>query len=141
VSEPPPQEGKYLGWLNAIKGLTISNVIVIAALAIVAVPVFVVYKAVSGNEKLLNRFLSTYEEETNQQSGCMLRHVQQRGGPDQWAVSSGFAFTGADRWFVSVVLNHAPGSEEIVSFCESLKLIADKMLDRGRGDGTAPTVQ
>jgi hypothetical protein len=136
----PPQDGKWLGWLTAIKGLTISNVLVIAALAVVAVPVYVIWRAL-GDEKLLDRFLSTYEEESNQQSGCTLRHVQQRGGPDLWSVASGFAFSGSDRWFVSVVLPHSPSAEEINSYCESLKLIADRMLSRGHGDGDVPAVQ
>jgi hypothetical protein len=136
----PPSDGRVLSWLSAVKGLTVSNVLVIALLVIVAIPAYTIWKAL-GDEKLLDRFLSTYEEESNQQSGCTLRHVQQRGGPDLWSVASGFAFQGADRWFVSVVLTHAPGSEEIVSYCESLKLIADKMLDRSRGDGNAPAVQ
>jgi len=98
-------------------------------LAVVAVPVYIIYRALD-DEKLLDRFMSTYEETANQQSGCVLRHVQERGGPDNWGISSGFAFQGADRWFVSVVLTHEPSSEEILSYCESLKLIADRMLDR-----------
>ena len=128
----PPPEGKYLGWLNAVKGLTISNVLVIALLAIVAVPIYVIYKALS-DEKIMDRFMSTYEESANQQSGCTLRHVQERGGPDIWGISSGFAFQGDGRWFVSVALSHDPSIDEIASFCESLKLIADRMLQRGNG--------
>jgi hypothetical protein len=137
--EPPP-EGRYLGWLNAIKGLSITNVLVIAMLAVVAVPVYTIYKAL-GDDKLLDRFMSTYEEEASQMTGCTLRHVQERGGPDIWGISSGFAFQGDDRWFVSVALSHDPSSEEVASYCESLKLIADRMLDRGRGDRDAPAVQ
>jgi hypothetical protein len=135
----PPPEGRYLGWLTAVKGLTISNVLVIALLAVVAVPVYVIYKAL-GDEKLLDRFLSTYEEISSQQAGCTVRHVQARGGPDLWGVSSGFAFAGADRWFVNVVLDHMPTNEEITSYCQSLKLIADNMLDRSGGDDVDPAV-
>lgn len=127
---PPPPNAGWLGWLNAIKGLTISNVVVIALLAIIAVPIYVIYRALD-DEKLLDRFMSTYEELGNQQSGCVVRHVQERGGPDLWGISSGFAFAGSDRWFVNVVLTHHPGPEELVSYCESLKLIADRMLERG----------
>jgi hypothetical protein len=136
----PPSETGWLSWLTAVKGLTISNVLVIAALAVVAVPVYVIYKAL-GDEKLLDRFLSTYEEKTSQITGCVIRHVQERGGPDLWSVSSGFAFQGADRWFVSVVLTHEPSNDETETYCESLKLIADKMLDRGRAGGAAADVQ
>jgi hypothetical protein len=129
---PPAQDGKVLPWLNAVKGLSIVNVLVIAMLAIVAVPVYVIYRALD-DEKLLDRLLSTYEETSSQMTGCTLRHVQERGGPDLWGISSGFALAGADRWFVSVVLTHAPSDDEIVSFCESLKLIADGMYRNGEG--------
>jgi hypothetical protein len=95
---------------------------------------------VLNDEKLMNRFMSEYEEFSNQQSGCVMRHVKQRGGPDQWGVSSGFAFQGADRWFVSVVLQHEPTLEEVASYCESLKLIADRMLDSGNGKPDLPDV-
>ena len=57
-----------------------------------------------------------------------------------WGVSSGFAFQGADRWFVNVLLDHSPNNEEIASYCASLKLIGDRMLDRGHDDLDAPVV-
>lgn len=130
MSEPAPPPDRLSGWLNAVRGLTLSNVLVIALLAIIAVPVYVIYKAVSGNDELLDRLLSTYEE-VDQQSGCAVRHVQERGGPELWAVSTGFAFRGFDRWSVSVVMTHEPG-EELASYCEALKLIADRMLSNGQ---------
>jgi hypothetical protein len=125
VSEPP--DGKVSGWLTAIKGLTLTNVLVLALLAIIAAPVYVMYRALN-DEKIMDRLMSTYEEMDSQQSGCALRHVKERGGPDLWGVSTGFAFQGSDRWFVNVVLTHEPTNEELLSYCESLKLIADKML-------------
>lgn len=124
--DPPPAEGRWLGWLTAVKGLTITNVLVIAMLVIIAIPAYVIWKALH-DEKLLDRFLSTYEELGNQQSGCTVRHVQARGGPDLWGVSAGFAFQGDVRWFVNAVLDHEPDREEIVSYCEALKLIADSL--------------
>jgi hypothetical protein len=131
---PAPQDGRILSWLNAVKGLSITNVLVIAMLAVVAVPVYVIYRALD-DDSLLDRFMSTYEETASQLTGCTLRHVQERGGPDIWGISSGFAFQGDGRWFVSVALSHAPSNDEVVSYCESLKLIADRMLERGRGNG------
>jgi hypothetical protein len=110
--------------------LTISNVLVLAALAAVAIPVYVVYKAL-GDDKLLDRLMSTYEELDGGTTGCAVRHLQERGGPELWGVSSGFAFQGSDRWFVNVVLQRPPTAEEIGVYCDALKLIADRMLERG----------
>jgi hypothetical protein len=109
--------------------MTVSNVLVVALLAVIAVPVYVIYKAV-GNEALLDRLMSTYEV-LGSQAGCSVRHVQERGGPDLWGVSSGFAYQGEARWFVNVMFDHMPTPDEIAAYCASLKLIADTMLERG----------
>ena len=127
-SEP----GKLERAAGIVKGLSLSNVLVIALLAVIAIPVYVIYKAL-GDEKIMNRLLSRYEELDARKTGCTLRHVQERGGPDLWGVSAGFSFIGTDRWFVNVVMDHNPSDEEVVSYCEALKLIADRMLDRGDG--------
>jgi hypothetical protein len=124
---PPPDQGRVVGVLNAAKGLTLANVLILALLAAIAVPIYVIYRAL-GDEKIMDRLMSTYEEIDDHTSGCAIRHVQERGGPDLWGVSSGFAFQGRDRWYVNVVLDHSPSEEEIASYCESLKLIGDKML-------------
>jgi hypothetical protein len=125
---------------NVVKGLSLGNVLVIALLAVIAVPVYVIYRAL-GDDRLMDRFMSTYEEVSGQQAGCTLRHVKARGGPQLWGISAGFAFAGADRWFVNVVLDHAPSTEEVSSYCESLKLIADRMLDRGDQRGLPDVIQ
>jgi hypothetical protein len=118
------------GAANIVKGLSLQNVLVIALLVVIAVPTYVIYRALD-NDALMDRFMSTYEEVSNQNVPCALRHVQARGGPDEWSISTGFSFVGRDRWFLNVVMSHQPSPEEIVSYCETLKLIADKMLDRG----------
>jgi hypothetical protein len=119
--------GRIAGLLNAVRGLTLSNVLVLAALAVIAVPAFVVYQAVTGNDALLDRLLSTYEL-VESDSDCIVRHVQERGGPDLWSVGAGFAFQGRDRWSVNVLVSSMPGEDEIATYCEALKLIVDKML-------------
>ena len=91
---PPPDGSKAVGLINAVKGLTFSNLAMIVVLAIVAVPIYVIYKAL-GDDKILDRLMSTFEEIEDQRSGCAVRHVQERGGPEMWGVSSGFAFQGA----------------------------------------------
>lgn len=132
-----PEPGKFERAASIVKGLSLGNVLVIALLAVIAVPVYVIYKAL-GDDKLLDRLMSTYEETYSQNVGCTLRHVQRRGGPDQWAVSSGFAYQGADRWTVSVWTDHEPNGEEVNSYCEALKLIADRMVLHGRDDDGGP---
>jgi hypothetical protein len=127
VTDQPP-EGRAAGLLNAAKTLSLANVLVIFLLALIAAPLYLLYKALS-DEKILDRLMSTYED-LGSHGGCTLRHVQERGGPDLWSISSGFAFQGNERWHVAVILDHEPG-DEMEAFCLSLKLIADAMLDGG----------
>jgi hypothetical protein len=126
AAEPPPSGDRVTGWLTAVKGLTISNVLVIALLVVIAIPTYIIWKALN-DEKVLDRLMSTYEL-VETESDCTVRHVQERGGPDLWAVGTGFAFQGRDRWSVNVLFSDMPDEDEIASYCEALKLIVDKML-------------
>lgn len=128
MSEPPPPEGRVQGAIRLAQSLTFGNVLVLAALAVVAIPVYTVYRAL-GDDKLLDRLMSTYEVIESHQ-GCAVRHVQERGGPDLWGVSSGFAFQGDARYYINVIVDHMPSDDEVASYCAVLKLIADRLVER-----------
>jgi hypothetical protein len=125
-----PAQGVIGNLINAAKGLTLVNVLILALLSAILVPVYIVYRALN-DQQLLNKFMSSFEA-IEDKSGCFVRHAKERGGPDLWGISSGFAFQGADRWYINVVLEQKPSSEEITTYCASLKLIADRMLERGQ---------
>jgi hypothetical protein len=123
---PSPQEGRLLGWLSAVKGLTITNALVIGMLVVVAIPAYFVYSAIN-NEALLDRFLSNYRELSAQNVACVIREAKYRGGNPIWTISTGFAYYGRDRYVVGVTLDYEPNNEALQSYCETLKLIADNM--------------
>lgn len=137
MSEPPPSEGKYLGWLTAVKGLTLTNALVIVMLVVVAVPAYFVYRALN-DEKLMNRFFSHYEEISGQQSSCTVRTAKQIGGSQFWSVSTGFAYEGSDRWTLAVLLDHNPSTEDVSSYCATLILLVDFMRDPDAHSPTFP---
>jgi len=115
-----------LGWLSTLKGLTLTNALVIVLLVVAVIPAYFVYRAL-GDPALLDRFLSNYRELPSNGSNCAIREARLKGGAQTWIISTGFAYAGADRWAVSVVLDHAPSEEEIASYCATLGLIVDKM--------------
>jgi hypothetical protein len=127
MPEPPPQpdQGRVVGLINAAKGLTFANIVILALLVAILVPVYIVWRALS-DETLLNRLLSHYQVVPSD-TPCTVRVVAERGGPEYWSVSTGFAFQGADRWTVGVILDRQPTTEQIASYCASLTLIVDKM--------------
>lgn len=129
---PPPDAGKASGWLTAVKGLTITNALVIVLLVIALGPAYFLYRLLN-DEKLMDRFMSNYQEFATQMSSCTERRAQVRGGASIWGISTGFAYEGDDRWAVSVALDHEPDAEEIESYCRTLNLIVDYMRNPNHG--------
>lgn len=123
------------GWLNAVKGLSITNALVIVMLVIVAIPAYFVYRAID-DQKLLDRFLSHYEELSGWQSACTVRTANRVGGPQFWSISTGFAYEGSDRWTLTVMIDHEPNTADVASYCETLTLLVDFMRDP---DARSPT--
>lgn len=124
MTEPPPHDGRVLGWLTAVKGLTISNVLVIAMLGVIAVPIYAAYRILN-DEALLDKLLSSYKEYPPSDAGCTIRELRPRSAAAQWTIATGFAYEGTDRWLAGVVLDHSPNEAERESYCASLKLITE----------------
>jgi hypothetical protein len=79
------------------------------------------------DQSMLNTFLSRYEEVNLEDSPCTLRIASKRGAGDFFAISTGFAIQGNDRWVVSVHLDRQPDPTELDSYCKTLELIVDFM--------------
>jgi hypothetical protein len=105
-----------------------SNVLVIALLAVVAGPTYILYRTMN-DQALLDRFLSHYTEIPSPDTNCIIREIRQRGGPDNYGLATGFAYYGNDRWQIGVVLNREPSHDEIISYCATLNLLVDFMRD------------
>ena len=121
--------------VNMVKGLSLTNVLIIALLILIAIPTYVLYRFMN-DASLLNKFTSFYEELTNDKVSCVLRIASQRGHDPYYGISTGFAYQGADRWTVGVILEHKPDDGQLVSYCETLNLIVDYMR---RPDAKSPT--
>ena len=126
MTEPPPSEGKLAAAAAVVKSLSLSNVLIIALLVVIGIPAYFIWKTLN-DPALLDRMLSSYKEESSQQTGCTLRTAKQRGGPETWGVSTGWAFHGGDRYFISVNVNHTPSEAELNSYCATLKLLAERL--------------
>lgn len=134
MTEQPPPPAADGGWLHTIihflKGLTLTNTIVIVILIVALIPAYFVWRLLN-DEVMLYRFLSSYREVPNPVAGsnCVLREVSMRGGGDQFAIATNFATLGNDRWQIGVILGHRPTDIEIQTYCETLGHIIDKMRD------------
>lgn len=130
-----PTDSRVGFFVGLVKSLSLTNVLVIALLVLVAIPTYMLYRALN-DESLLGKFLSHYEEHNTQNVACVWREASQRGGPDLHSISTGIAYQGTDRWVVSVILDRAPTPDELTSYCETLHLLVDFMR---RPDAKPPT--
>jgi hypothetical protein len=133
AEQPPPVPERAAGWLTAVKGLTISNAVVVVMLVIAAIPAYFVYRALN-DQSLLDKFMSAYREIPSPGSNCTIREARVRGGSNIWSIGTGFAYQGTDRWTVSVILDHLPTEADIISYCTTLNIIVDDM----HGDNAGP---
>lgn len=127
-SQPPAAEGegRIVNFLHAVRGLTLTNALVIILLALVIIPAYIVWKAIN-SDALLDRLMSNYEVHASQMHSCTLRSARLRGEPTTWSVTSGFAYEGEDKWFIGVSVQREPSGEEITAYCEVLGLVVDYM--------------
>ena len=124
------------GWITAVKGLTITNALVIVILIAAAIPAYFLYKVIN-NTELLDRFLSSYEEiSMPETSSCTLRSAATRGSASVWYISTGFAYHGDDKWTMGVAISKKPTMEQMQAYCDTLLLVVDYLHDP---DHTAPS--
>jgi hypothetical protein len=128
----PPSETKVTGLIGALRSLTLTNAVVIVLLACGLVPAYVVYRLLT-EPALLDRFLSSYTPLPSNTS-CRLIRARQRGEDYTYAITTGFAFEGTERWTIGVTLPHEPSAEQQQSNCLLLQTIIDFM----HGMGPAP---
>ena len=136
TDQPPPDRvGTIAGLANIVKGLSLSHVLTIALLVVIAAPTFVLYRFMT-DSSLLNKWASFYEELASDKVACTLRIASQRGADPVYSISTGFAFQGSDRYTVAVLLTHKPDDGQLISYCETLNLIVDYMR---RPEAKSPT--
>ena len=127
MSEQPPHD-KLTGWVKLVQGLSLRNVLIIGLLVGIAIPSYALWKMLN-DPAMLSRYLSSYEEIDLPGIPCVLRMASPSGDDDFYSISTGFAFRGSDRYQVTVLIDRRPTDEEVRSYCTTLTLIADKMLE------------
>jgi hypothetical protein len=136
MSAPPPgpANSNVSVGLAFLKGLTLGNVLAIVLLLLGSIPAYVTYRLAS-DPALLDRFLSSYAT-VGSEGACRVIRARQRGEEYTWAITSGFAFEGNQRWTIGTVMAREPTDEEVRSNCAILGVIIDFM----HGDAPAPDI-
>jgi len=115
-------------WLNYLKGLTLRNVAVILALMAVIIPGYFVYK-ITTDKEFASVFFSTYSEHSIPATDCFIRVASVSGGTEEYRVSRPFAYSGQDRWVISVETPNSPDANQAVALCNMLGAIIEYARD------------
>ena len=140
MTEPVQPHGVTASILHAVKGMSLTNVLVIVLLAAVAIPSYLMWSVLNDPVKL-GRFLSSYEEQTSDKWPCVLRIASLRGAGDTYAISTGFAVQGTERWNIGVQIDRKPTDQEMISYCETLNLLVDFMRNPDARSPTSPSTE
>jgi len=102
--------------------MTFRNVGVILALAAVLIPGYLVYRLATDNQ-FASIFFSTYSEEPIPATDCFMRIASVSGGVQDYRVSRPFAYSGRDRWVISIETPDEPDANQAVALCNMLGAI------------------
>lgn len=112
---------------HILKTLSLTNVLILGLVIAILAPTYILWTALH-DETVLGKFFSRFEEVAGDKSPCTLRIFSLRGAPPSFAITTGFAFQGADRYIVGVILDEPrPDDSVIDSYCATLNMIVDYM--------------
>lgn len=113
--------------LTQVKGLTITNVIVMIMLFIVAMPAYVGWRVIN-DEKLMAIVFSNYQE-VDVPTACTLVVAQPAGGQRHWYIRNLFTERNREIWYAAVRLSFMPDTEAMEKYCNALDQIIDYARD------------
>jgi hypothetical protein len=129
MTETPPAEdrvGQVGGIVKLVSSLTLTQVLVIALLVMIAIPTYIAWRVIN-DASMLTKFTSRYEEIASAYMPCTLRVASVRGGGDTYSISTGLSMQGSDRWQVGVILERLPEQADQIAYCATLNLLVDHL--------------
>jgi len=124
-------------WFKHVKEMSFRNVAVILALVAIAIPGYIAYRLATDN-KFASIFFSTYSEHEIPATDCFMRIASVSGAIEDYRVSRPFAYSGQDRWVISVETPHAPNATQSVALCNLLGEVVAYARDRSKKSPNFP---
>ena len=131
------QSGGRLGALGRIveliKGLTLTNVLVIVLLGLAIGPAYLTWRVIN-DENLLSLIMSSFSEKPMPGTDCAMRVAALRAGRSTYYISLSYAYSGNDRWYIGVNTPVEPTPEAAKAYCDVL----DQIIAHARGEAPVP---
>lgn len=136
MTETPPPD-KISSWLGHIKNLSLTNVLVIVVLLVVAVPAYLAWRIL--NDPQLSGFIfSTYEERQLPGTDCGVRVASQSGASAIFTITRPFAYSGEDKWFLGITMPVEPNDVDAGNYCTALGSLIEYARDRSKPSPVFP---
>lgn len=105
--------------VEVVKGLTLTNVLVILLLIIGMAPAYLAWRILN-DEELRDIVFSSFSTLVIAGSDCNVHQASEIGEDKSWFISHNFAFAGHDRWYVGVNILTEPSPSDIKAYCDTL---------------------
>lgn len=105
--------------LEAAKGLTLSNVLIIGLLILISFPAYVAYRVIN-EERLMNYVASSFEELRFGIGDCGVFRAQIRGEEPEYLVRYTFRFDRLGMWYLAIRGQTEPTKTEAKEKCAAL---------------------
>lgn len=140
--DPPPrivQADARLGLVDRlvdiVKGLTLTNVLILALLIILIVPLYLAWRVLN-DQDLQGKLFNTYSE-LEAPSDCLLTFQQAAGGSGHYVIRAILAERPAETWYISTRIRFKPDDKAMYLYCAASSQLIDFMRDP---NNTAPPV-
>jgi len=104
--------------LDAIKGLTLVNVAVLAALVLISVPAYFAWRTIN-DPQFAGLVFSEYRE-IDSPTDCVLSLAQPAGTEGSYFIRATLAERNREVWYISVKLHFEPDSQAMIKYCAAL---------------------
>lgn len=123
---PPPindRVGMIDRMLGVVKGLTYTNVAVLALLLGLFAPLYFGYRML-GDPQLMGAVLNVYSE-IDSPTDCLLSFQQPTGGTGSYIIRATLAERASEVWYVSAKVKFRPDDAAMKAYCTAASAIVD----------------
>jgi hypothetical protein len=113
--------------LDSVRTLTLSNVLVIALLVVIAIPAYIGWRVL--NDPVLMGVVFSQYREYPTKGECALIFAQPAGGTGFFAITNAFAERNNEFWSVAVRIKFHPDDEAIDKYCGTLAALIEYARD------------
>jgi hypothetical protein len=113
--------------LGVVRGLTYTNVAIMALLLLIAFPAYFGYRMLN-DQALMGAVFNVYSE-LDAPTDCLLSFQQPAGGTGSYVIRAVMAERAAEVWYVSAKVKFKPDDAAMAAYCNSASAVIEFLHD------------